>query len=284
MRPAPRGSKASNQPAGFALLIVLWILVLIAFIVGYVVSTGRSEIQISTNIAGTAEASAAADGGMYRAIFALQDPRPDHRPATNGAVQQMQIGRSAVTLRVFNENDWINPNLASATLLEGLLRALNAPAETAADLADGITQWVGTARTLRSPAELAAEYRAAGLDYAPPESPLESLEELTRVRGITAQEFASMRPHLTLFGGRDPSPDTTDPVVAAAMRFADQSNATIGATGPIFTGVGQDARVVRVFITARGPGRAVVHKTAIVRISSSSANGYTVLSSHGAAQ
>ncbi|MFZ2005066.1 MAG: hypothetical protein WB697_24720 [Stellaceae bacterium] len=277
MRLALSEYRAPNQ-AGFVLLIVLWMLILIAFIVGYVTSTGRSEAQVSSNIAANAEASAAADGGVYWGIFTLLDPRPDHRPATDGGVHETRIGGSAVELRLYNENDWINPNLASPLLLEGLLRALNAPAESASNLAGEITQWVGTARTLRPPDELAAEYKAAGLDYAPPEAPLQSLGELTRVRGITAQEFASMRPHLTLFGGREPDRATTDPIVAAAMRFADQSTTGDSAAGPVFTGVGQDARVVRIFTSARGPGSAQAHTTAIVRISSSSADGFTVLS------
>lgn len=275
---------APGNPAGFALLIVLWMLVLIAFIVGYVTSTARSEIQISGNIATNAAASAAADGAVYQTIFALLDQLPERRPATDGSIREMRIGRSSVTLRVFNENDWVNPNLASAKLLEGLLRALNMPTETAADLADEITQWVGTARTLRPPDELAAEYRAAGLDYAPPETPLESLGELTRVRGMSPREFASMRPHLTLFGGREPNLTTSDAVVAAAIRFADQSNSTPGAGGPIYTGVGQDARVVRIFATAQGPGNAQARATATVRISSSSAQGYTILSWRTGAQ
>lgn len=277
-QPATERSRKRNHPGGFALLIVLWMLVLIAFIIGYVTSTGRSEIEISTNISANAASSAAADGAVYRAIFALMDPRADHRPATDGHIEEMRIGRSIVALRVFNENDWINPNLAPAKLLEGLLRAVNMPAETAADLADGITQWVGTARTLRSPDELAAEYKGAGLDYVPPEAPLENLEELTRVRGMTAAVFASVQPHLTLFGGRQPNPATNDLAVAAAIRFADQSNSTIGASGPVFTGVGQDARVVRIFALAQGPGHSKANATAIVRVSSSSARGYSVLS------
>ena len=260
------------------MLIVLWMLVLIALIVGYVTSTGRREIQVARNIAANAAVSAAADGAVYRAIFALTDPQQGSRPPVDGSVQKMRIGGSTVSMRLFDENDRINPNLASVKLLEGLLWAVGTPSQTAADLADGITQWVGTARTLRPPDALAAEYRAAGLDYAPPETPLESLEELTRVRGMTVQTFASMRPHLTLFGSREPNPVTTDPIVAVAARYASQANATINASTPIFSGVGQDARIVRVLASALGPGGAVAHSTVIVRVSSSERRGYAILS------
>ena len=283
-RPAANESRTRSHPPGFALLMVLWMLVLIGFVIAHVTSTGRSEIQISTNISTNAAASAAAEGAIYRAIFALMDPQADRRPPTDGRTEEIRIGRSAVALRVFNEDDWINPNLSSGKLLEGLLRAINIPNETAADLADEITQWVGTARTLRSPDELTAEYKGAALDYTPPEAPLESLEELTRVRGMTAAAFAAMRPHLTLFGGRQPNPATVDPVVAAAIRFADQSSSTTEASGPIFTGVGQDARVFRILAVAQGPGRSKVNDAVIVRITASAARGYSVLSWQSGAQ
>jgi general secretion pathway protein K len=266
------GNRAPGRQRGFALLIVLWMLVLITFIVGYVISTGRSEIQISMNIAGNAAASAAADGAVYQAIFALSNPREDQRPAADGSIRKIEVGRSVVTLRLQDENGRINPNLASARLLEGLLRAVGTEANAAADLADAITQWVGSASRLRSSDELAAEYRAAGLNYAPPETPLESIDELLRVRGMTAQEFAAIRPHLTLFGGRDPNAASADPIVAAAQRFADQS----ASSGPIFSGVGADAQIVRILVSAHGPGNTEVASTVIVRINSSD-GGYSIL-------
>ncbi len=261
-----------DRRRGFALLIVLWMLVLITFIVGYVISRGRSEIQISMNIAANAAASAAADGAVYQTIFALSNPREDQRPGVDGTIRKVEIGRSVVTLRVEDENGRINPNLASARLLEGLLLAVGTEANTAADLADAITQWVGSARRLRSSDELAAEYRAAGLNYAPPEAPLESIDELLRVRGMTVQEFGAIRPHLTLFGGRDPNVANVDPIVAAAKRFADQS----GSSGPIFSGVGVDAQIVRIRVSAHGPGNTEVASIVIVRIDPSD-GGYSIL-------
>jgi general secretion pathway protein K len=266
------GNCAPDRPRGFALLIVLWMLVLIAFVVGYVISTGRSELQISMNIAANAAASAAADGAVYQTIFALSNPREDQRPALDGTIRTVGIGRSMVTLRLENENGRINPNLASARLLEGLLRAVGTEANTAADLADAITQWVGSASRLRNSDELAAEYHAAGLDYAPPETPVESIVELSRVRGMTAAQLAAISPHLTLFGGREPSAATTDPIVAAAQRFASQT----ASTGPIFSGIGADAQIVRILVSARGPGNTEFALTVIVRVNSSD-DGYSIL-------
>jgi general secretion pathway protein K len=152
------------------------------------------------------------------------------------------------------------------------LRAVGTEAKAAADLADAITQWVGSASRLRDADELAVEYRAAGLNYAPPETPVESIDELLRVRGMTAQEFAAIRPHLTLFGGRDPNAASADPIVAAAQRFADQS----GSSGPIFSGIGVDAQIVRILVSVHGPGNSQAAFTVVVRINPSD-GGYSIL-------
>src|ERR1051326_6886586 len=56
------------------------------------------------------------------------------------------------------------------------------PPETAGDLARAITEWVGSAK--RPVEELLAEYQMAGLDYGPPGAPLESLDGLSRGRGM----------------------------------------------------------------------------------------------------
>jgi general secretion pathway protein K len=57
---------------------------------------------------------------------------------------------------------------------------------------------------------LLAEYHAAGLDYGLPGSPLQTVEELSRVLGMTPGVLAAIRPHLTLFG---PPPPTASSAV-----------------------------------------------------------------------
>src|SRR5438128_6184829 len=217
---------------GFALLIVLWTLVLIAFIVAHVTATGRSEVRIAANLAANAAAQAAADGAIYQAIFNLSNPQPDRRWALDGGAHQLRVGDSVVTVTIEDEAGRINPNLASVALLEGMLRAAGDDSETAGDLAGAITEWVGTAKVLRPPDQLTAEYRTAGLDYAPPGAPLESLDELGRVRGIPAGLLDALRPHLTLFGPAEPNAAAADAVVAIAIAPANKTTAASRAEPP----------------------------------------------------
>jgi general secretion pathway protein K len=265
---------------GFALLIVLWMLVLIAFITTHVTAAGRTEVRIATNLAANAVAQAAADGAIFEAIFNLSAPRPDQRWKVEGGVHELQIGESRVTLRVDDEAGRINPSLASAALLAGLLRAVGSAPDQAADLAAAIAEWVGSAQVHRKPDELLAEYRAAGLDYGPPESPLESIDELGRVRGISAELLGALRPHLTLFGPAEPDPASAsaDPVVAAAIASAANDTVRTG-TGPPTAAIDANGGIVtaRILATARGPGNAEVRRTAIVQVGPVSATGYSLL-------
>jgi general secretion pathway protein K len=268
-----------NIPArsrGFALLIVLWMLVLIAFVVAQMTAAGRTESRIAGNLAANSRSQAAADGAIYEAIFHVSDARPEQHWPVDGSEHAVQIGQSRIVLRLEDEAGRINPNLASGSLLEGLLRAVGSPPETAGDLAQAITEWVGSAK--RPVEELLAEYQAAGLDYGPPGAPLESLDELSRVRGMTGALFRALQPHLTLFGPADPNAAAADPVVAAALVLSGAlSAAGVAAPPPADPNAASDNVIARIHAAAEGPGNARVRRMAIVRIGGREPAGYRPL-------
>jgi general secretion pathway protein K len=259
---------------GFALLIVLWTLVLIAFITAHVTATGRTEIRIAANLAANAAAQAAADGGVYQAIFNLADPRPERRWALDRAPHEIDIGGSRVTLRLDDEDARVNPSYASPALLEALMRVVGADPGAAASLAQGIAEWTGSASTRRSAAAVLAEYQAAGLDYGPPGAPLESVDELLRVHGMTPAIFNALRPHLTLFGQPVPDRAGADPEVAAALALLGPPAAGITRTAlPAVS----DTMTARIRATAQGPANAIATRVAVARIGPSQPNGFTLL-------
>jgi general secretion pathway protein K len=268
--------RALRADRGFALLIVLWMLVLIAFITMHVTATGRTELRISGNLAANAAAEAAADGAIFEALFNLADARPDRHWDPDGSVHELRIGSSLITVRVEDEAGRINPNLAVPALLEGLLRALGTKAEKAAELAQAISEWTGVVQGAKNPQQLAAEYRAGGLDYGPPASAMESIDELRGVRGMTTQLLETLRPHLSLFSPATPNPAHADPLVTAAIAFAQG--------GPVISdprGERNDPTIVpiiaRIQATARGPGDAEVTRTVVARVGPFDAKGYTLL-------
>src|SRR5262249_34110351 len=212
-----RSPAANRRNDGFALIIVLWTLVLIAFIVAHVTANGRTEVRIAGNMVADATAEAADDGAIVAAIFNLLDPNPDQRWPLDGSPHELTVGGSRVTVQLRDEAGRINPNSASPELLEGLLRVTGSDPESARQLAAAIGEWGGSAGTGAQQSAPPAAYRAAGLDYGPPGSPLETIDELGRVLGMTPAILAAIRPHLTLFGPAQPSPLNADPIVTAAL-------------------------------------------------------------------
>ena len=263
-----------RRSRGFALLIVLWTLVLIAFIVAHITANGRTEIRIADNLVDNAVARAAADGAISAAIFNLANPRPEQRWPLGGAPRQLAVGDSRIELRLEDEASRINPNLAPPPLLQALLQTLGANPQLAQRLAGAIAEWVGTAEDQRPPEAILADYRAAGLDYQPPGSPLESLDELGRVLGVTPAMLAALRPHLSLFAPAEPSRQGSDPLVAAAAARVAQSGGD--ATTPAQSAPPEVA-TVRIAAVAFGPGQARVQRVAVVRAGPALPNGYTIL-------
>jgi general secretion pathway protein K len=255
------------------LIIVLWTLVLIGFIVAHVTASGRTEIRIASNLVANSAAQAAADGAIFEAIFNISDPQPQQRWPVDGMPRQVAIGGSRVVLRLEDEASWINPSTASPVLLEALLRVTGSDPESAHRMAAAISEWVGSATTPRSQETLAAEYGAAGLDYSPPGEPIETLDELSRVLGMTPAVLNAIRPHLTLFGPSDPNPATTDPVVATALASSSPSAAPLAQANQ----TAPDALTVRITAVASGPGNARVTRIAVVRTGATLPQGYAVL-------
>jgi general secretion pathway protein K len=269
------GLDGPGRDRGFALIIVLWAFVLIALIVSHLTTGGRTELRIAGNLVANAAAQAAADGAIYQAIFNLLNPRPDERWRLDGSTHELQIGNSRVTLQLENEAARINPNLASPELVKALLNTVSGNPEQAATVASAIGDWIGTSRGPRPLSRINVEYQAAGLQYGPPGEPLESIDELGRVRGMTPALLEALRPHLTLFGPPMPDATAADPIVARALAEANRTSSVVPLSLPI--GDSSAALIARISATAQGPANAVASRTAIAHVAASVPRGYAML-------
>ena len=151
MRRPPLHTGSRRRDSGFALLIVLWTLVLIAFLVLHLTATGRTEIRIADNLVANAVAAAAADGAVSEAIFNLSNPRPEQRWPVGGSPPSVDGRRLPGRRAARDEAARVNPNLASPALMEALLRVLGSDPGSARQIADAIADWVGSSATPRPP-------------------------------------------------------------------------------------------------------------------------------------
>ncbi len=200
-----------NRQGGFALIIVLWTLVLITLIVTQIGVMGRTQIQISQNLRAAQAAQDYADGAIYQAMWHLTDPGPQ-RWVANG--HEYPLGRT-VLVQITDEAGKVDLNAASTELLQSLLQTVGADTRTAATVAQNIVDW---RYPNTDPAKLASLYRLAGRNYAPPQASFETVEEFGLVLGVTQPLLLLLMPHLTIWHPTDPDPTVADPVVLQAMR------------------------------------------------------------------
>ena len=232
-------SQSRRNQHGFAMLVVLWTVALLALLGTYLVVAARERMAMANDLRTAAMLETAADGATQHAIFEMLKGQwiPD------GTIRAVRIG--AVDVSVFLEDEALklNPNHASAAELQALLQQLSINQRLAATLAAAIVDW----RTPGGPQSPAGT--ATGADEAPgrndkaPGVPFARLADLAAVPGMTPELMQRLRPHVTLFIGSDSD-------VVPATGSADTVNAE---------------HVIGIIAIAHGPNRAMFARHIIVR-------------------
>jgi general secretion pathway protein K len=265
-----------RNPRGFALLIVLWTLVLLSLVITRITAAGRGEARLARNLLDAATVEAAADGAVFESVSRLLDRSRRHWAAAGDTTYALRLPQADVAIRIEDESGKIDPNTASSDLLGALLRAVGADTRTAAALTLAIARWrfpdgqvaAGPGQTPRTEADA---YRAAGRTYAPPEAPFQSLDELGLVLGMTPDLLARLRPHLTIYHSGDPDPGVADPMVAGILRARNGSQVPPPADE-------RAGRIVGIAATASGANGSRFTRHAVVRIGAAADGGaYRIL-------
>ena len=203
---------------GVALLLVLWACTLLAILLGGYAALARTEaLQARYQFAGT-QAHYAAEAGLMRAVYGLQDPRMRQRWIGDGRPYTFVYDHASVVVRSIDEDGKVDLNTATPEVLQGLLRAAGLRPEQAGELARRIVDW-------RSPPDLANEadsqraaYAAAGRDYGPRRGPFVTVEEVQLVLGMTPALYRQLAPVLTIWSGSpSPNPNTAPPLALQAI-------------------------------------------------------------------
>ena len=198
-----------RRQRGFALIIVLWGVVALALGAAILTATGRRSLAEAEAAGRTAQAAAAIDSAVQQSIFhLLADGQPHWVP---GSTHAIPIGNLVVDVAIVDQAGTINPNTASAPLLAALLVVLGRSTADADALANSIVEWRTEARLVNERTSATTRYRAAGLAYAPPAAPFQSIGELGLVLGMTPDLLARLRPGLSLWWDGGPRPGARDP-------------------------------------------------------------------------
>jgi general secretion pathway protein K len=193
-----REREVSGSNRGVALLVVLWLtmaLSLIAFSTAYVV---RTESAVTSNQRDFQRAYFMARGGIDRAIFEIILARRNvSRDEAEGALDEYRPGRrwmefpytqGRVLVQVVPENAKISINSASVDSMKRLFEESGKAPDESSNLANAILDWRST--KLSSQETLYDQYYAdSPVPIVPNHSPMEDLEEILYVRGMTKELF-----------------------------------------------------------------------------------------------
>lgn len=210
-----------RRERGFALLVVLWSLVLLGLLLAQVMAAGRSAVALAGNLRAASVARAAAEAAIHEAMFHLLVPDNQHW-AIDGQRHTVTVDTISVDILIEPLMGKINPNLASEPLLEGLIRTAGISPDAASQIANSIVTWREAPATPEARAAQLASYRQAGRPYGPPGQPFSDLAELPYVLGMTPDLFAKLAPDLDLYQTGDPQPEFADKAVREALALASQ--------------------------------------------------------------
>ena len=246
---------ASARDRGFALVIVLWTLGILALLGAVVTGAGRQEARLAAALRTGDAARAAAEAALQQTCFELLAGRT----AADGVPHVVAVGAARATVVAQSERGKINPNTAPVELLATLLRVAGASATDATQVASAIVIWRQPTPVAVPEEMILAPYRAAGLRYGPPGQPFRDLGELRLVLGVTPALFAAVAPHMSVFATGAPDPAQADPVVRQSLELAGV------ATGPAPGGtLAVTSQAVSISVTARLPDGGAARIDAVV--------------------
>lgn len=193
-----RSTDVTIAEDGFIVVITLWLLAGLAALATVASAyIGQSALALST-LDAAAQWEMLSSAGVELAAYQLSGPATLRRPS-HGRFD-FQLANATVRIEYMSESARINLNMAPASMLAGLFRAVGASAEAADLYAMRVVAWRTPPKSDGQDNELAS-YRAAGLPYVPRQGPFSSSDELWLVLGLPTPLVERTMAFVTVYSG-----------------------------------------------------------------------------------
>jgi general secretion pathway protein K len=188
-----------QRQRGVALLIVLWVLALLAVLLGGFVLLARTEQLEARHLADGAKARYAAEAGLSRAVYELMRPNPETRWVADGRPYKIKFEETEVEVRIHDEGGKVDINAADELTLKALFELAGVELDQATRLTDAVLDWRDPDDLVRPNGAEKADYEAAGLSYGPSNTGFATVGELQQVLGMDYELFRKLRPFITVY-------------------------------------------------------------------------------------
>ncbi|MBD8526449.1 general secretion pathway protein GspK [Pseudomarimonas arenosa] len=190
-----------SRQSGIALLIVMWLLALLAIVLGAFTVLARSERMQARHLFEGTKAHYAAEAGIHRAVMALAVPDPLQRWIPDGRAYQFQFEGAEVEIEIHDESGKIDLNAVDPAFFSRFLQGMGVDMVEADELAAAVADWRDTDDLLTPGGAEDDDYEALGLSYGAKDAPFDLISELQQVRGVSYDLYSRLAPHLTLYSG-----------------------------------------------------------------------------------
>lgn len=200
MRGDGNGSQRRLNDRGFALILVIWVLALLALLGAEVAADSHSAAVVTRNRLDLAQLQASADAGVALAVMGLLDPDVSARWQADGRVYGRRYAGQALAIAIADEGGKIDVNAAPKELIAGLLNEFGVSGDRQAQIVQAIldrrAQFVATAPV--APANAGRIFgqghivNLAKLAFA-------DVSELRLLPGMTRSLYARLEPEMTVY-------------------------------------------------------------------------------------
>ena len=202
---------------GFAVIIVMVAVTVLAILAGALAVFMKVESQLAQNGNDDEKLLWLGRAGVERACWILaQEPGsptclkqiwaggPGYGPETNGplagiSLENFSVGDGSVSLKIIEQESKININRADTPLLTQILTTMGADAGSLSLVADSIQDWIQPGDAPRPAGAKSDYYQGLTPPYNAKNAPVDDLEELQLIKGVTPE----------MFKGTPPDPDAT---------------------------------------------------------------------------
>lgn len=263
---------------GFALVSVLWALVLLSGFAVALTLAVRSRTQTAAYSVGRGEATILADG--IADLIANDWATPEKQIAEHLGLKEYtgivrcKVDDQVIDIRVMSAAGLVDLNMAPGPLLARLFRAFNVSQADARALADAVLDFRDADSDREALGAEAVDYAAAGYPHGPKNAPFETITELDQVYGFSQETFQAVRRYITVHA-RSPFVDRSaapSELVEALQRAATGESAGDGIE--VFGQAPLSSRTLRMLVAVETPRGVRVVRDAMAELAPQSRRGF----------
>lgn len=244
--PRRRNGHLPAAPAGvrgIAFVLVLWVIAMLAILLGSFSLIARTENLQARHMFDTTQARYAAEAGLNLAVYELRKADPLERWVGDGRPYTFGYGDAEIEVKITDESGKIDLNSVCSSGAQGLGASANpgapasgmgllvnlfvsrggAPLEQAEAIAAAVADWCDPDDLSQPNGAEIDDYKGAGLSYGPKNAPFDTVSELQQVLGMNYELFSKVEPALTIYSGRGAPNAGSAPLEALQAMYPDVS-------------------------------------------------------------